>query len=78
MFFVNDQPRQRTLHRGDVTARDVLTYVGHDFTTNYGLGNSLIQTPTEDLLNTCSHWDGGNDASIAIMCEELESREGGI
>lgn len=64
------------VYRGDGSACDVLSYFGFGFDTNYGLGNSLTMTPSEDLLDACSHYDGGNNASIAIMCEELESREG--
>lgn len=65
------------VYYGDGDACDLLTQIGLG-DNNFGLGNSLTQIPTEDLINTCSHDIPANNPHLLIECEELFAREGGI
>lgn len=55
-------------------ACEILTAIGFGPGVNYGLGNSLAQAPTEDLLDECETLPG---AAGLLACAELNARANG-
>ncbi len=62
------------VYGGDADACQVLTKIGFGADSNYGLGNSLTQTPTEFLLADCDTLSG---AAGHLACAELTARANG-
>ncbi len=64
------------VYNANPEACELLTVLGFTGATNYGLGNSLTQIPTDVLVDGC-YSDDHSLGPVDLLCAELFAREGG-